>query len=407
MKKTISVIMAAAMLASSAVAFSSFADGAEGTGGEEKTYSDYVLNCGDEKPVIDGEIDAGYYQSYRIKHEFNQTYSPEKDGEHKLWPSGRYEVRDPIEGSDETELNYAKTAEVVKQYFANDPAEATSYFLWSGNYLYVAIEVKDSSIGMITDEKYEMALAKGIDDAGLWLIDDVMPYFTWPGDGMNSTFKAVVDAGAHCGYVDGDVWVGWNRWSRDEKGAAKTNGHYANEEDGLWAVHITDEGYNVEMAFPVDPSIVNTIFCDYDDNNNNPIGMLKYSLSLCDVPEDFKYGLDQGELANGKKVEGFQSDDFIVLNDFGEWNAPKNIIKFSTEQIKAEDPTIPGDINGDQVVDTKDLVRLMKYLAASGEGVEAVNPDINGDGTVDTIDLVRLMKMIASGSNTETSGADA
>ena len=105
MKKTISVIMAAAMLASSAVAFSSFADGAEGTGGEEKTYSDYVLNCGDEKPVIDGEIDAGYYQSYRIKHEFNQTYSPEKDGEHKLWPSGRYEVRDPIEGSDETELN--------------------------------------------------------------------------------------------------------------------------------------------------------------------------------------------------------------------------------------------------------------------------------------------------------------
>ena len=49
MKKTISVIMAAAMLASSAVAFSSFADGAEGTGEEEKTYSDYVLNCGDEK----------------------------------------------------------------------------------------------------------------------------------------------------------------------------------------------------------------------------------------------------------------------------------------------------------------------------------------------------------------------
>ena len=88
MKKTISVIMAAAMLASSAVAFSSFADGAEGTGGEEKTYSDYVLNCGDEKPVIDGEIDNGYYQSYRIKHEFNRTYTQE---ERKLWPSGRYE----------------------------------------------------------------------------------------------------------------------------------------------------------------------------------------------------------------------------------------------------------------------------------------------------------------------------
>ena len=397
MKKTISVIMAAAMLASSAVAFSSFADGAEGTGEEEKTYSDYVLNCGDEKPVIDGEIDAGYYQSYRIKHEFNQTYSPEKDGEHKLWPSGRYEVRDPIEGSDKTEPNYAKTAEVVKEYFANDPAEATSYFLWSGNYLYVAIEVKDSSIGMITDEKYEMALAKGIDDAGLWLIDDVMPYFTWPGDGMNSTFNAVVDAGAHCGYVDRDVWVGWNRWSRDEKGAAKTNGHYANEEDGLWAVHITDEGYNVEMAFPVDPSIVNTIFCDYDDNNNNPIGMLKYSLALCDAPEDFKYGFDQAELDNGKKVEGFQSDDFIVLNDFGEYNSTKNIIKFSTEKIKIEDPVIIGDVNNDGSVDTADLVRLMKYIAADGEGIEAINTDINGDGETNSADLIRLMKIIAAG----------
>ena len=250
---------------------------------------------------------------------------------------------------------------------------------------------------MITDEKYEMALAKGIDDAGLWLIDDVMPYFTWPGDGMNSTFRAIVDAGAHCGYVDGDVWVGWNRWSRDEKGAAKTNGHYANEEDGLWAVHITDEGYNVEMAFPVDPSIVNTIFCDYDDNNNNPIGMLKYSLSLCDVPEDFKYGLDQGELANGKEVEGFQSNDFIVLNDFGAYNSAKNIIKFSTEKVKIEDPVIIGDVNNDGSVDTADLVRLMKYIAADGEGIEAINTDINGDGETNSADLIRLMKIIAAG----------
>ena len=46
MKKTISVLMAAAMLASSAAAFSTFADSTEGAGGEEATYSDKVLNCG-------------------------------------------------------------------------------------------------------------------------------------------------------------------------------------------------------------------------------------------------------------------------------------------------------------------------------------------------------------------------
>ena len=118
--------------------------------------------------------------------------------------------------------------------------------------------------------------------------------------------------------------------------------------------------------------------------------MLKYSLSLCDVPEDFKYGLDQGELANGKEVEGFQSNDFIVLNDFGEWNAPKNIIKFSTEKVKIEDPVIIGDVNNDGSVDTADLVRLMKYIAA-------INTDINGDGETNSADLIRLMKIIAAG----------
>ena len=125
--------------------------------------------------------------------------------------------------------------------------------------------------------------------------------------------------------------------------------------------------------------------------------MLKYSLSLCDVPEDFKSGVDQGELANGKEVEGFQSNDFIVLNDFGAYNSAKNIIKFSTEQIKTEEPVIIGDVNNDGSVDTADLVRLMKYIAADGEGIEAINTDINGDGETNSADLIRLMKIIAAG----------
>ena len=54
-----------------------------------------------------------------------------------------------------------------------------------------------------------------------------------------------------------------------------------------------------------------------------------------------------------------------------------------------------GDINGDGVADTKDLVRLMKYLAADGVGVEVNGADMNGDGRVDTRDMVKLMKYIA------------
>lgn len=44
-----------------------------------------------------------------------------------------------------------------------------------------------------------------------------------------------------------------------------------------------------------------------------------------------------------------------------------------------EDP-VYGDVNGDGAVNSKDLTRLMKYVA--GENVEIYGGDINGDGTV-------------------------
>lgn len=56
-------------------------------------------------------------------------------------------------------------------------------------------------------------------------------------------------------------------------------------------------------------------------------------------------------------------------------------------------PYTPGDINADGKIDTRDLVRLMKYI--SGADVELQGGDVNGDGKIDTRDLVRLMKMIS------------
>ena len=52
---------------------------------------------------------------------------------------------------------------------------------------------------------------------------------------------------------------------------------------------------------------------------------------------------------------------------------------------------VPGDINGDNVVNNKDLNRLMKYLA--GEDIEVNEPalDVNGDNAVNN----RLMKYLA------------
>ena len=58
-----------------------------------------------------------------------------------------------------------------------------------------------------------------------------------------------------------------------------------------------------------------------------------------------------------------------------------------------------GDINNDGTVNSKDLTRLMKYIA--GEKVEAYGVDLNGDGKENAKDLTRLMKYIADPSSVE------
>lgn len=61
-----------------------------------------------------------------------------------------------------------------------------------------------------------------------------------------------------------------------------------------------------------------------------------------------------------------------------------------------------GDVNGDGKVDTKDLIRLMRYISADGKDIEAFGADLNGDGKVDTKDLIRLMKCISNPGAYET-----
>ena len=53
----------------------------------------------------------------------------------------------------------------------------------------------------------------------------------------------------------------------------------------------------------------------------------------------------------------------------------------------------PYDVNGDGYVNSKDLARLMKYIA--GEKVEVVSADVNSDGAVNSKDLARLMRYMA------------
>lgn len=55
-----------------------------------------------------------------------------------------------------------------------------------------------------------------------------------------------------------------------------------------------------------------------------------------------------------------------------------------------------GDVNGDGVVNSKDLVRLMRHVAGDTTVEIVGSADINNDGKVNSKDLVALMKIIAA-----------
>jgi hypothetical protein len=56
--------------------------------------------------------------------------------------------------------------------------------------------------------------------------------------------------------------------------------------------------------------------------------------------------------------------------------------------------SLPGDVNGDGLVDILDLVRLRKYLAGVKVTINSVNADLTGDALVDTADLMRLRNVL-------------
>lgn len=56
---------------------------------------------------------------------------------------------------------------------------------------------------------------------------------------------------------------------------------------------------------------------------------------------------------------------------------------------------IPGDVTNDGVVDGRDSVRLLKYLAHWDVTIHESNSDVTGDGLVDGRDSVRLLKYLA------------
>ena len=95
---------------------------------------------------------------------------------------------------------------------------------------------------------------------------------------------------------------------------------------------------------------------------------------------------------NPTDEEIMYADNDVVANLSGTKN--DTVTLYAIWEENAPEYT-PGDINGDGIVNNKDLTRLMKYLAGENVTVVEAALDINGDGIVNNKDLTRLMKYLA------------
>ena len=67
--------------------------------------------------------------------------------------------------------------------------------------------------------------------------------------------------------------------------------------------------------------------------------------------------------------------------------------------INAQDGTIPGDVNGDGVVNILDLTYVASHFGRNVDPAQTPNPDVNGDSFVNILDLVIVASMIGDSTS--------
>ncbi len=98
--------------------------------------------------------------------------------------------------------------------------------------------------------------------------------------------------------------------------------------------------------------------------------------------------------------------DFLPVNDMeqlvkytvGKFGEEKNVPEIKAGELEDEIKWTPGDINGDDNVDNKDIVTLFRYVSGGDVSVNEYALDTNGDGDVDNKDIVTLFRYVSGGN---------
>ena len=147
------------------------------------------------------------------------------------------------------------------------------------------------------------------------------------------------------------------------------------------------ENMNVSKAVQKNDATAYHLYFELNGEEMKPNGEVTY---IIPVPEKIVgkgcFAMMLNDNGNAENINATCENGYMIFN------ANQN----GTYIIAEVDFNLWFDLNGDEKFNTKDIVRLMKYISFEGNGIEvSTSTDINGDGVTNSKDIVCLMKNIA------------
>ena len=197
---------------------------------------------------------------------------------------------------------------------------------------------------------------------------------------------------------------------------------YDTSENALIITSLTDDNPYIEIRYDIGYELLSAddykyMVIIYKNPETNSEKAVKGTLYPC--CGDIKYPENDKSLSILLPQGSKYRSSTVKLNELPYWNGTltnirfkffddseeedtvyiKSIILCRTEEERRQviyeqlDGDIPGDLNGDGKVNSKDIIRLMKSIA-NGE-TNIMGGDLNGDTKIDSKDIIRLMKYIS------------
>ena len=376
-------------------------------------------------PELDGVLDGKYLKSavYRTidsakagKSEFGGWINPSQAKRQALIVAGVMSVED-------SKLTVTENSNFGVSAFA----KSETYFLWDDDALYIFSTVYDEDPMAYTGETAS-ALNNGIFDYTQWMDDNIIHRIV--------TKSGVADLIANAGgelLADNKIN---NAASYENPTLTSILGYYRNENAENVRGIVESDRYTIEMRIPFLDSVKADVLKDGAEigygyriidgdsgrltgnseptwlsimNNGFDSGLTATTLVLSDeVVEDPEVTTDPTPTDTVVPPDDTETDPFVSDTKEPDVSDTKEPDVSDTKEPDVSDTKEPdvsdtdeptpdnlGDVTGDGVVNAKDLIRLMKFIA--GEDVEIVGTsDINGDKNTNAKDLVALMKLIAA-----------